>query len=120
MAIILTDKELQETLAVSGSSATYSVGLEVDSTEVAEAGGLELWLDLTYTSGAFVISLIGDSHTVLDGSSTVIYSLPSIGADALKFLPIPRDAGYKFYGIALTAVAHAGSITLGLQDVSQG
>ena len=110
--IVQTDFSLKETLAVSGSSATYSVGFDLVDTRRASNSQLFLALDLTYTSGAFVISLIGDSALPLDGSSVAKLTLPSIGATGLYFLPIPQNFNAQYVGISLTGVAHAGSIDI--------
>lgn len=111
------DYSLKETLAVSGSGATYSVGFDLKDTRRADNGKLYLALDLTYTSGAFVITLIGDSALPLDGSSVAKLTLPSIAASGLYFLPIPQNFNAQYVGISLTAVAHAGSIDIYLCEL---
>lgn len=115
-ARVLTDLSLQETVAVSGSSAVYSTGIDLgadlggEASDRAIAGDLNFVNDVTYTSGAFVFSLVGDTALPIDASSVVVETMASVGASGQVVIPIPTDFPYRYVGWSLSAVAHAGSV----------
>ena len=122
---ILTDKELQETVAVSGSSAVYSTGLDLGADKGGEASGraiagdLNFVNDVTYTSGTFAFTLLGDTALPIDGSSVAYDVKASVTAAGQVVLPIPQDFSHRYVGWSLSAVAHAGSVDSRLSVLSK-
>mgnify|MGYP000318387766 CR=1 FL=1 len=115
-AITIKDKQLYNSTAVSGSSAAYTGSIDLGHADRGKHSDLELVFKLTYTSGAFVASLVGDVDSTIDGSSVVAYTYPSKAASGTYHLPIPKDFNYQYVGLAFTGVAHAGTVEIWVQD----
>lgn len=113
---ILTDLDLQETVAVAGSSAVFSTGVDLgadkggEASERALAGDMNFVNDVTFTSGTFAFTLLGDTVLPIDASSVPYSVKASVTAAGQVVLPIPTDFSHRYTGWSLTAVAHAGSV----------
>ena len=124
-ARVFTDLELQETVAVSGSSAVYSTGIDLGADKGGEASNraladdLSFVLDVTYTSGTFNFTLVGDTALPIDGSSVAIETKAAVTAAGQVVIAIPSDFSYRYVGWSLDAVAHAGSVDSRLSAVAK-